>query len=81
MSTADKIAECYDNVHRTLLAVSEAIVSYRDLAMLMNELADRLHQVVRYDYLALMLHDSASNTLNTYILAPSEPVRDPDPGR
>src|SRR5258705_1740026 len=74
MTTGIDSAECYLNEHRTLLAVSEAIASFRDLAVLMNQLADRLHRVVSFDYLAVMLFDPANNTLNTYILAPSEPV-------
>src|SRR4029453_8773185 len=74
MTIADKSAESYRNVHRTLLAVSEAIISHRDLAALMNELADRLHQVVRFDYLALVLYDPANDPLNTHVLAPPEPI-------
>jgi hypothetical protein len=41
----------------TLLAVSAAIIAHRDLGALFHELADRLHQVVRFDYLACLLHD------------------------
>ena len=37
--------------HRALLAVSEAIVSHRDLSALFHELASRLHEAVRFDYL------------------------------
>ena len=39
--------------YRALLAVSEAIVSHRDLSALFHELAGRLHHVVRFDYLSL----------------------------
>ena len=46
--------------YRTLLAVSEAIISHRDLRELFHELAGRLHQMVRFDYLGLVLHDPAS---------------------
>src|SRR5262249_61185549 len=45
------------DAHRALLAVSEAIVSHRDLSALFHELAGRLHEVVRFDYLALILHE------------------------
>jgi formate hydrogenlyase transcriptional activator len=58
----------------TLLAVSEAIVSHRDLPALFHDLAGRLHQVVRFDYLALMLHDAASNTVRPHILETAEPT-------
>ena len=47
--------------YRALLAVSEAIVSHRDLSALFHELAGRLHQVVRFDYLGLVLHEAASH--------------------
>ena len=60
--------------YRALLAVSEAIVSHRDLSALFHELAGRLHQVVRFDYLALLLHEAASNTLRLHVLEPSEPA-------
>jgi hypothetical protein len=47
--------------YRTLMAVSQAIVSHRDLAALFHDLAGRLHLVVRFDYLACVLYDAASN--------------------
>jgi hypothetical protein len=59
--------------YRTLLAVSEAIVSHRDLDTLFHDLADQLHQVVRFDYLALALHDAASDTTRLHGLEASEP--------
>ena len=60
--------------YRALLAVSEAIVSHRDLSALFHELAGRLHQVVRFDYLALVLHEAATNTMRLHVLETSEPV-------
>src|SRR5438132_2315393 len=54
--------------YRTLLAVSEAIVSHRDLATLFHDLAGRLHLVVRFDYLACVLHDATSNTMRLHVL-------------
>ncbi len=64
----------------TLLAVSEAIVTHRDLSTLFHDLAGRLHHVVRFDFLALLLHDAANNTVRSHILeteerAPSLPFR------
>lgn len=59
---------------RALLAVSAAIVSHRDLPALFHELADRLRQVVRYDYLSLVLHDVATNTMRMHVLEPPEPT-------
>jgi formate hydrogenlyase transcriptional activator len=60
--------------YRTLLAVSQAIVSQRDLHALFHELADRLHQVARFDFLALVLHEAASNTMRLHVLETAEHV-------
>src|SRR5258707_13792139 len=60
--------------YRTLLAVAEAIVSHRDLQALFHDLAGRLHQVVRFDYLLLVLHDHASDSMRLHVLETSEPT-------
>jgi formate hydrogenlyase transcriptional activator len=60
--------------YETLLAVSEAIVSHRDLATLFHDLAGRLHLVVRFDYLACVLHDATSNTMRRHVLETTEPI-------
>jgi formate hydrogenlyase transcriptional activator len=59
-----------------LLAVSEAIVSHHDLPALFHELAGRLHRVVRFDSLALVLHEAETNTMRLHVLGSSEPTRD-----
>ena len=51
------------DLHRAQLAVSEAIVSHRDMSALFHELGGRLHQVVQFDALALVLHEAASGTV------------------
>jgi formate hydrogenlyase transcriptional activator len=60
--------------YRTLLAVSQAIISHRDLATLFHDLADRLSLVVSFDFLALVLHEAATNTMRLHVLETSEPV-------
>ena len=60
--------------YQTLLAVSEAIVVHRDLRSLFHDLADRLHRVARFDFLALVLHEDASNTMRLHILETADPV-------
>ena len=60
--------------YRTLLAVSQAIISQRDLHTLFHELADRLHQVARFDFLALVLHEAATNTMRRHVLEASGPA-------
>jgi formate hydrogenlyase transcriptional activator len=65
---------CDDREYRTLLAVSQAIVSHRDLKSLLHDLADRLQQVERFDFLALVLHEAATNTMRLHLLETGETV-------
>jgi formate hydrogenlyase transcriptional activator len=58
---------------RALLAVSEAIISHRDLEGLFQELAGRLHQLVSFDYVVVVLHEAATNTMRLHVGAASEP--------
>ncbi len=58
--------------YQALLAVSEAIISHRDLPSLFHELAGQLHDVVRFDWLGLILHDGASQTLRVHVLEPPD---------
>ena len=60
--------------YRTLLAVSQAIVSHHDLGTLLHELGGRLRQVARFDFLSLVLHEAASNTMRLHVLETDEPV-------
>ncbi|NUP88938.1 MAG: sigma 54-interacting transcriptional regulator [Candidatus Sumerlaeia bacterium] len=60
--------------YRTLLAVLEAIVSHRDLSALFRDLADRLRQVARFDYLSLVLHEAATGTMRLHVLETAEPI-------
>src|SRR6478752_997108 len=58
---------------RGLLAVSEAIVLHRDLPALFRELSARLHEVVRFDWLGLVLHDAAAQKMRVHVLEPPDP--------
>jgi formate hydrogenlyase transcriptional activator len=51
-----------------LLEVSEAIAQQRDLPALFHDLAARLHSVIVFDYLSLVLHDPARNVMRLHIL-------------
>ena len=75
----DGQATATSDLYRALLAVSEAIVSHRDLSALFHELAGRLRQVVRFDYLGLALHEATSNTLRIHLLEGTEPTPLPSP--
>src|SRR5437870_10594398 len=72
LRNGDAQAACQQ--YRTLLAVAEAIISHRDLPALFHDLANRLRQVVRFDYLILVLHDAANNTMRRDILETSEAI-------
>jgi formate hydrogenlyase transcriptional activator len=51
-----------------LLEVSEAIAQQRDVRALFHDLAVRLHSVVEFDYLTLILHDPARNVMRLHVL-------------
>lgn len=51
-----------------LLDVSESIALHRDLPALFHDLSERLHRVVSFDFLALVLHDPERNTMRLHIL-------------
>src|SRR5262245_49121744 len=56
-----------------LLAVSESIAAYSDLASLCRDLARRLQAVVRFDFVTLILHDAARNVMRRHIFASAQP--------
>src|SRR5277367_5803707 len=76
---SDGSATTTGDKYRALLAVSEAIVSHRDLSALFHELAVQLRCVVRFDYLGLALHDAASNSMRIHLLEGTEPTPLPSP--
>jgi formate hydrogenlyase transcriptional activator len=62
-----------------LLEVSEAIAQQRDLPALFHELAARLHSVIDFDFLTLVLHDPARNVMRLHILETRIPTAKPKP--
>jgi formate hydrogenlyase transcriptional activator len=61
--------------HRALLEVAEAIAQHRDLTDLFHELAARLHRVVEFDFLSLVLHDASRNVMRLHILEAEKPSK------
>ncbi len=59
--------------HQALLEVAEAIAQHRDLGELFHQLAERLHRVVKFEYLNLILHDPARNVMRLHILESEKP--------
>jgi formate hydrogenlyase transcriptional activator len=74
-ATKPPLATCQQ--YHTLLAVAEAVVAHRDLQTLLHDLAGMLHQVVRFDYLLVVLHDAAHNAMRLHVLETSEPNSPP----
>jgi len=57
-----------------LLEVAESISQHRDLAALFHDLAERLHSVVDFDFLTLMLHEPTRNVMRLHILEARMPT-------
>ncbi len=57
-----------------LLEVSEAIAQQRDLPALFHDLAARLHSVIDFDFLTLVLHDPVRNVMRLHLLEARIPV-------
>jgi formate hydrogenlyase transcriptional activator len=60
--------------YRALLDVAESISRNRDLDALFEDLAQRLHRVVRFDYLNLVLHVPERNTMRLRVLTSTPPA-------
>ena len=60
-----------------LLEVSEAIAQQRDLPALFHDLAERLHRVIEFDFLTLILHNPKTNRMRLHVLEAQEVHEDP----
>jgi formate hydrogenlyase transcriptional activator len=58
---------------RLLLEVSESIVSHRDLEELFSDLAQRLPQIVPFDYINAVLHEPARDVMRLWLLVTATP--------
>jgi formate hydrogenlyase transcriptional activator len=61
-----------------LLAVSEAIVSNRDLGVLFHDLAERLCSVISFDCISVLLHDAERDVMRLHLWeTPGESISRP----
>jgi formate hydrogenlyase transcriptional activator len=60
-----------------LLRISQQLAHHRSISELVNVLADHLHAVVPFDYLALVLHEAATEQMRLLVLAPPDIPRPP----
>ncbi len=58
---------------RLLLEVSESIASHRELDELFHDLAQRLPQIVPFDYINVVLHDPERDVMRLCFLVASQP--------
>jgi formate hydrogenlyase transcriptional activator len=77
-ATVDNVLHHQDLAHdrdrlRLLLEVSESIASHRDLSDLFRDLAQRLPQVVPFDFINAVLHDPVRNVMRLWLLVTSTP--------
>src|SRR5215475_12930305 len=62
-----------DNQYLTLLEVSEAIAAHRSLEELFQDLGRRLHCLLNFTYLSILLHDPERNVMRLHNLDMQEP--------
>ena len=74
MAEAAALATAHLSRYDALLRVSKTLAGHKTLAELFQVLADNLHPVVPFDYLALILHDAPSDHLRLIVLEPSDIV-------
>jgi formate hydrogenlyase transcriptional activator len=64
VSPCETLAEQY----QALLEVSEAIAVHRDLPSLFHDVVQRLHHVVNFEYMRLLLHDPERDVMRLHTL-------------
>src|SRR5580765_4329941 len=74
----DNVLHHQDLIHgqdrlRLLLEVSESIASHRDLEELFRDLAQRLPQIVPFDYINAVLHEPARDVMRFWLLVTATP--------
>jgi formate hydrogenlyase transcriptional activator len=62
-------------VYEALLEVAEVISRHRDLGELFHDLARRLHPVVHFDFLNLLLYDAQGHKMHLHIVESEQPGR------
>jgi formate hydrogenlyase transcriptional activator len=65
--------------YQTLLELSKAIASHRNVPELFHDIACRLKSLFDFQYLAVVLHDGTQNAMRLHILETCEPTAWPTP--
>jgi formate hydrogenlyase transcriptional activator len=72
-TTQIREADYFSSQYRTLLEVAESIASHRELTELFQDLTPRLHRVVQFDFINLILHEPARNLMRSHVLECPDP--------
>ena len=64
--------------YEALLRISKNLATHKTIAELFEVLGDHLHQLVPFDYLALILYDESADRMRLVVLEPPELPRPPD---
>jgi formate hydrogenlyase transcriptional activator len=72
--TTVQSADLQRRQYRTLLGLSKAIATHRNLADLLHDLADHLRDLVDFRYLGVSLHDGSRHVMRLHILETSDPA-------
>ncbi len=60
--------------YRALLEVADSIAAHRDTQALFHDLAGKLHAVIDFDYINVILYDPVKQTFRLHILETSQPA-------
>jgi formate hydrogenlyase transcriptional activator len=74
VTSSVEISDLQTRQYLTLLELSKAIASHRDLTDLFHDLAGRLHNLFDFHNLAVILHDGSRNVMRMHILEPRQPA-------
>ena len=72
MTDADAIDSAKLSRYDALLGISKTLSGHKTMAELFAVLADQLHTVVPFDYLALLLHDAPTSEMRIVVLEPPD---------
>jgi formate hydrogenlyase transcriptional activator len=74
MVRATALATEHLSRYDALLSLSSTLAGHTSMAELFKVLADRLHSIVPFDYLALVLHDDATDEMRLVVLEPADVI-------
>src|SRR6187455_2956278 len=72
MTDTDAIDSLNLSRYDALLRISKTLAGHKTMAELFAVLADELHAIVPFDYLALLLHDEPASEMRLVVLEPPD---------